>query len=139
MTDQRPEPLPDPGVPTLLRRLSDFAGESVYLWFTPPPAADSIRWRVWTGVPTGSGGGEWGAGATPYGALQAAFENMVRSTFEGRIGAPVDGSAAVVALLEAAREAVDAFGRGDDDRRSAGAYRLLDAAVRSFAEPARPA
>lgn len=86
MTDQRPEPLSDPGVPTLLRRLSDFAGESVYLWYTPPPAADAIRWRVWTGVPTGSGGGEWGAGVTPYGALQAAFEHVVRSTFDGRIG-----------------------------------------------------
>lgn len=136
MTDQ----LPDPGVPALLRRLSDFTGgESVYLWFTPPPARDEIRWRVWTGVPTGTGGGEWGHGETPYDALRSAFEHVVRSTFEGRIGVPADGSAAVLALLEAAREAVDAFGRGDDDRRSAGAYRLLDAAVRSFAEPARPA
>lgn len=129
MTDQRPEPLPDPGVPTLLRRLSDFAGESVYLWFTPPPAADSIRWRVWTGVPTGSGGGEWGAGATPYGALQAAFENVVRSTFEGRIGAPVTsvGSDGLADAAVAALEAIDTLDLGLLQRSAAEA---LEAAQR---------
>lgn len=86
MTDQ----LPDPGVPALLRHLSDLLGETTILVYSPPPAALGSRWRVWGGSPYATkhtGGGEWGAGETPYAALQAAFERAVRSTFDGRIGA----------------------------------------------------
>jgi hypothetical protein len=130
MTDQRPEPLSDPGVPTLLRRLSDFTGESVYLWYTPRLSPnDQFRWRVWTGAPAGTGGGEWGHGPTPYRALHAAFESVVRSTFEGRIGAPVPSTAdgALADAAVAALEAIDTLDLGLLQRSAAEA---LEAAQR---------
>lgn len=70
-----------PGVPKLLEHLAAIAGESVYLWLKPDTTE---KWRVWTGVPSGSGGGEWGSGSTPYAALQQAFERLTDAIFYGR-------------------------------------------------------
>lgn len=70
------------GVPWLLQSLSVMLGESVYLWYTPPPAGDDIRWRVWSGSPYGSTGGEVGRGRTADGALQEAYHSAVRRLFD---------------------------------------------------------
>lgn len=74
-----------PGIPRLLEHLSSLSGENVFLWYTPPPAGDDIRWRVWTGAPNGSGGGEWGRGPTAWKALHEAFERVTGAIFKGRI------------------------------------------------------
>lgn len=74
-----------PGVPRLLEHLAAMAGESVYLWHCPPPAGEALRWRVWTGHPVGSSGGEWGSGPTAYEALQDAFRRLTDAIFDGRV------------------------------------------------------
>lgn len=74
-----------PGVPLLLMHLSAMAGESVYLWHNP--SRGEMQWFVWTGHPAGSGGGEWGRGATAYGALNDAFVRLTDAIFHGRTDA----------------------------------------------------
>jgi len=69
-------------VPYLLERLTDLAREAVYLWHNPER---NKPWAVWTGAPCGTGGGEWGAGATAGEAIQDAYERIVAAIFAGRI------------------------------------------------------
>lgn len=71
------------GVPFLLEQLSTLAAESVYLWFNPRPGF--VSWYVWTGTPAGTGGGEWGEGATAQEALADAFRRITSAIFDGRV------------------------------------------------------
>lgn len=78
----------DLGVQQLIEHLAAITGETVYLWHTPDSSPDEWLWRVWTGPPCGTGGGEWGHGSTPFAALHAAFGNVVRAIFEERLTPP---------------------------------------------------
>jgi hypothetical protein len=71
------------GVPFLLEQLAVLARESVYLWFNPRPGF--MSWYVWTGAPSGTGGGEWGQGETAAEALADAFRRITSAIFDGRV------------------------------------------------------
>lgn len=90
LVDATPEPTRSmtretvgPGVQRLLEHLAAMTGESVYLWHRlggPGP-----EWRVWTGAPSGTSGGEWGAGDDAYAALADAFRRITSAIFDGRL------------------------------------------------------
>jgi hypothetical protein len=71
------------GVPFLLEQLSELAQQSVYLWFSRMPGF--MPWRVWTGPPAGTSGGQWGEGATAADALADAYRNVTSAIFDGRV------------------------------------------------------
>lgn len=72
------------GVPKLMEKLSVLCDDDlVTLTFTPPPAGEHIRWRVYRGAPMNVSTATIGEGKTPRGALAAAFENVVMETFDG--------------------------------------------------------
>lgn len=85
LAEKKHEDLDMPGVPRLIEHLAAMTRRHMFLWYSGPPAGEDVRWRVWDGVPTGSGGGEWGRGPSAFVALQNAYQQVVRSIFDGRL------------------------------------------------------